>query len=210
MWYNRTYMQVPSGVTSTPGAVNLFGRLTCRVYHKAASVLIARYGSPQASLSVSLVNHTSYEHGVSHAQSPISSDAATSGLFAFVQIAALNTSAGMPRVGTVIGVARRIATLTWSKASGCGLPVKFAVWCFPQNHLSENAAHENVSAVRRLAAHCQAKGNRARIRAAQLLVYARAAIKSSERLRTLRGENNATVRTIATCDVGGYHTLRTA
>src|SRR5262245_53552873 len=136
MWYNIDNKIKPSGVTSTPGTANLVRRLTCLLYHKGASVLVARNGNQQPSLSVSQVNPTSYVQGVTPAHSLNSKHAAIDWLRGYVQIAVRGISAGMAKAGSVIRVARRAALLTWNKAKRCALSVSSVGVVFHQTEVT--------------------------------------------------------------------------
>lgn len=210
MWYNIDSKVKPSGATNTPGTANLIRRLTCPLYHKGASVLVAKCGNPQPSLSVSQVNPTNYAHGVSPARLPISSDTAIRWLRGCVRIVAPSINAGMARAGIVIPVARLGGMRTWNKASKCASSANGAAWCSHLNHLSISIAHENAKAWRLGVVHCQVKAKRARTRGALLLAFALAAIKSFAASRTQSVGSSSIVRIGATYDAARYHTLRTA
>ncbi len=126
MWYNRTNMQKPDSATNTSGAANLVRRLTCLLYHKGASVLIAASGSRRASLSVSQDTPISYGLGVRLARPLISSATVIKRLSGYVLAVARNINAGMQRVNIAHRVARRAALQTWNKACQCSLCVRAA------------------------------------------------------------------------------------
>lgn len=127
MWYNIDSKIKPSGATNTPGAANLVRRLTCLLYHKGASVLIAANGSQQASLSVSQDIPTSYDLGVSRVLLYINARCVVSRLRGFALAVARSTKPATAKVSIAILVARLVVSRTWNKARRCSLYAKGAV-----------------------------------------------------------------------------------
>lgn len=209
MWYN-TDNKKPRAVCTSRGVDNLLGRLSCVLYHKDASVLIARCGRLQASLSVSQVNPISYGRGVSRVPLAISSDTVIRWLRAYVRIAARSINAGMVKADTAIRAAPRAALPIWSKAKECGSSVSSVGACFHQTEAISNTVPVLVrrwrfveSRIRSAAAHTRKHGG-------LLCIPALAATQSFAVSRIQSALCKSIVRIGATCDVARCHTLRTA